>query len=110
MRVSAARIWTHSLGRAYFDMEITMRMYTCIVALVFGLAGSGCMSDTRTTSTTRNSYDCSGTGKGWDDCTRQADAQCGTNNYSVISGKGDVRDTAPGGNSEMKRTLVVTCK
>jgi hypothetical protein len=92
--------------------EVTMRIYLCIATLAFGFAGSGCdMHDTRSSSATgKHSYDCSGTGKGWDDCTRQADAQCGTNNYSIISGKSDAANTTASGNSEMKRTFVVTCK
>ena len=55
-------------------------------------------------------YDCSGLGKGWGDCTNSADAQCGTRNYNIISQAGGADSTNAKGNTEMKRTLVVSCK
>lgn len=84
-----------------------MRMLLpCLTAL---LAVTGCMSDVRTTST-RHTYDCSGLGKGWGDCTQQADAQCGANQYTVVSRSGEAEKRDSGGNTEMQRTMVVSCK
>jgi len=83
-----------------------MRICICIL---FAALAAGCMNETKP-SGKNFSYDCSGAGKGWGDCREKADAQCGTNNYTIVSGAGDAVAKSPGGNTEMKRTLVVTCK
>jgi hypothetical protein len=49
-------------------------------------------------------YDCSGLGKGFDDCDAKAAAQCGKQGYDVVSRTGDSV------NNEMKRTMVVSCR
>jgi hypothetical protein len=85
-----------------------MRTCICILVAALGASMAGCMSATK--SGASFSYDCSGAGKGWGDCHQKADAQCGANNYTVVSGEGDASAKAAGGNTEMKRTLVVTCK
>jgi hypothetical protein len=55
-------------------------------------------------------YDCSGLGKGWGDCTEKANAQCGARNFTIVSQNGEAEGKGTGGNTEMKRTLVVSCK
>jgi len=87
-----------------------MRPFICILSLgALALAASGC-SMTETVKHGQLSYDCSGAGKGWGDCREKADAQCGANNYTVISGEGGAQPANASGNTEMKRVLVVTCK
>jgi hypothetical protein len=88
--------------------EAVMRICICILLAALAAGTAGCMSDTK--SGRSFTYDCSGAGKGWGDCHQKADAQCGANNYTVVSGEGDATAKAPGGNTEMKRTLVVTCR
>lgn len=86
-----------------------MRMFTLLTLGVLTVAGTGCMSDVKSPDGAATlTYDCSGPGKGWGDCTDKADAQCGVRNYTILSQKGDAEDK--GGNTEMKRTLVVSCK
>ena len=84
-----------------------MRMYTFAGALVVATLLSGCMANARDGS---SSYECSGAGKGWGDCRKMADARCGVDNYTVISGEGGAEPAKAGGNTEMKRVLVVRCK
>lgn len=83
-------------------------MRTVLLSIVLTLAATGCMSNTRT-SDASHSYDCSGLGKGWGDCTQKADAECGANHYTVVSRNGEANGKNDSGNSEMKRTMVVTC-
>lgn len=85
-----------------------MRALIGLPVLIALAATAGCMHDTRTAG--NFSYDCSGAGKGWGDCREKADAKCGVNNYTVISGEGGADAVDAGGNTEMKRVLVVTCK
>ena len=82
-----------------------MRLYTFTGLLIAAALASGCMSNVKDGF----SYDCSGAGKGWGDCHAKADAQCGANNYTVISGEGGAQ-AKDSGNTEMKRVLVVKCK
>jgi hypothetical protein len=80
-----------------------------ILSMLFlAAAVSGCASDGHGSSR-RLSFNCSGAGKGWDDCSKQADTQCGANGYAVVARNIDSVSTASGTN-EMKRELVVTCK
>lgn len=83
-------------------------MRTLLLPILVALAVAGCMSNAKPTDVT-HSYDCSGLGKGWGDCTQKADAQCGANNYTVVSRSGEADDKGSSGNSEMKRTMVVSC-
>jgi hypothetical protein len=76
--------------------------------LLLAAAASGCASDGHG-SGRRLSFNCSGAGKGWDDCSKQADAQCGANGYTVVARNIDSVSTASG-TSEMKRELVVSCR
>lgn len=88
-----------------------MRVFTLLMLGVLVAAGTGCMSDVKSSDGAKTfTYDCSGLGKGWGDCTEQADAQCGAHNYTIISQKGEAADKGASGNTEMKRTLVVSCK
>lgn len=84
-----------------------MRARLAIFATVAALAASGCMNSKPDGKSF--TYDCSGAGKGWSDCTEKADTQCGAHNYTIVSQQGDA-DAKAGGNSAMKRTLVVACK
>jgi hypothetical protein len=86
-----------------------MRAFTLLTLGVLAAAGSGCTNSVKPAEQTF-SYDCSGLGKGWGDCTAKADAQCGAHNYTTISQKGDAEGKSASGNTEMKRTLVVACK
>ena len=72
------------------------------------IAASGCASNTPVVSN-KATYDCSGLGKGWGDCTEKADAACGAHNYTVVSRSGEPEEKGAGGNTEMKRTMVVQC-
>lgn len=84
-------------------------MRTLFLLGVVAAAGTGCMSDMKSSDNT-HTYDCSGIGKGWGDCTAKADAECGANKYAVVSRTGDADGKAATGNTEMKRTMVVSCK
>ena len=84
-----------------------MRLYTFAGMLIAAALASGCMSNVKDGNF---SYDCSGAGKGWGDCREKADKQCGTNNYTVISGEGGAQPANASGNTEMKRVLVIKCK
>jgi hypothetical protein len=87
-----------------------MRISTVLTLAVFAVASTGCMSDVKSSSGGKTlSYDCSGLGKGWGDCTEKADAQCGARKYTIVSRNGDVDAKGAAGNTEMKRTLVVSC-
>jgi hypothetical protein len=84
-------------------------MRTLFLTLSIGAAAiTGCMSDMKPSET--HSYDCSGLGNGWGDCNAKADAECGPNNYAVVSRTGEADEKASGGNTEMKRTMVVSCR
>jgi hypothetical protein len=82
-----------------------------IALLVICACSAGCMTDTKSKSNDHKTYtyDCSGLGQGWGDCTDQADKQCGPHNYSTVSQNGSP-DAKGDGTTQMKRTLVVTCK
>jgi len=85
-----------------------MRTFFLLILGTLAAAASGCMSDTRP-SDRSFTYDCSGPGKGWGDCTDKADAQCGAHNYTVVSRNGEAEQKGSAGNTEMKRTMVVSC-
>ena len=87
-----------------------MRVFTLLTLGVLAAAGTGCMSGVKSSDGATFTYDCSGLGKGWGDCTEKADAQCGARNYTIVSQKGDAGEKGASGNTEMKRTLVVSCK
>lgn len=78
------------------------------VLLLAAATMTGCATDNHR-SANHPSFDCSGAGKGWDDCTKQADALCGAKGYDVISRNIDSTSGASS-NSQMKRELVVACK
>jgi len=101
----------------YIDPTITrpkenfMRVSILLTLGALAAASSGCMSDMKHSSGTKTlTFDCSGPGNGWGDCTEKADAQCGARSYTIVARNGDVEGNNPGGNTEMKRTLVVSCK
>jgi hypothetical protein len=85
--------------------------FLSILIVVAVAAVSGCATDGHGSSSSgrRLSFNCSGVDKGWDDCTKQADTQCGAKGYTVMARNID-SVSAPSGTSEMKRELVVTCK
>lgn len=86
-----------------------MRTTSLLFLVSIATLGTGCaMNRTSNTAKTMN-YDCSGAGKGWDDCEKQAAAQCGAKGYTIISRKIDSQSTASG-TSEMSRVLTVSCK
>jgi hypothetical protein len=87
-----------------------MRTNALICAAVLAVSASGCMTGTKTGPGKTFTYDCSGLGKGWGDCTDKADKQCGAHNYETISQTGSSDEKGAGGNTEMKRTLVVACR
>ncbi len=89
-----------------------MRIFTVLTLATLAVAGAGCSTSSVKTAEPQASYtyDCSGPGKGWGDCNEKADAQCGAHNYTVLSQKGDADGKSASGNSEMRRTLVVSCK
>ena len=72
-----------------------------LAVLISGVAGCS-MDGTHP----RGSYtfDCSGYGKGFDDCEAKAATQCEKGGYDVVSRTGDSV------NNEMKRTMVVSCR
>jgi hypothetical protein len=84
-----------------------MHTPTLLLVGVLAVAGAGCMSDVTQHGKTFT-YDCSGLGKGWGDCAEKADAQCGAHNYTIVSRNGEAEGKHEG-NTEMKRTLVVSC-
>jgi len=87
-----------------------MRIYTVLTLAALAAAGAGCTSSVKPSEPLTFTYDCSGLGKGWGDCNEKADAQCGAHNYTIVSQKGDAEGKNTSGNTEMRRTLVVTCK
>jgi hypothetical protein len=91
--------------------ENFMRISILLTLGTLAAASSGCMSDVKPSSGAKTlSFDCSGPGNGWGDCTEKADAQCGARSYTIVARNGDAEGKNPGGNTEMKRTLVVSCK
>jgi hypothetical protein len=87
-----------------------MRMLVPLMIAAVAAASAGCMGDVKSSNGARTfSYDCSGLGKGWGDCSEKANAQCGVRNYTVVSQVGDAEGKGTGGNTEMKRTMVVSC-
>jgi hypothetical protein len=98
---------TNSAGQK----EIRMRISTLLTLGILTAAGSGCMSDVKPSNGGKTfSYDCSGLAKGWGDCSEKANAQCGVRNYTVVSQDGDAEAKGASGNTEMKRTMVVSCR
>ena len=88
-----------------------MRVFTLVMLGALAVAGAGCTSGVKSSDGEATfTYDCSGIGKGWGDCTEKADAQCGARNYTVVSRKGSAEGKDAGGNTEMTRTMVVSCK
>jgi hypothetical protein len=83
-------------------------MRTLLVLFVVAMASLAASCATKGGVKTMT-YDCSGVGKGWDDCTKQADAQCGAKGYDIVTRKIDSQNTASG-TSEMSRVLTVSCK
>ena len=79
------------------------------LVLLTTVAIAGCATDSHTSSGRHLTFNCSGAGKGWDDCTKQADAQCGAKGYDTLARNID-SVTGASGTSEMKRELVVACK
>jgi len=79
-----------------------------ISILLLAIAATGCATDSHNNGRTL-SFNCSGAGNGWDDCTKQADAKCGAKGYDVVKRNID-SVTGASGTSEMKRELVVACK
>ena len=86
-----------------------MRTAIALSTLILAAATSGCMNAAKPDAKTFT-YECSGLGKGWGDCTDKADAQCGAKNYTIVSQSGNADEKSASGNTAMKRTLVVTCK
>lgn len=88
-----------------------MRTIPILLILLFAASAAGCMTNTKSSDGDKTfTFDCSGTGKGWGDCSDQASAKCGNHNFNIISQIGNADGQGPTGNSEMKRTLVVSCK
>lgn len=88
-----------------------MRISRLLTLGIFVVASTGCMSEVKSPGRAKTlSYDCSGIGSGWGDCTEKADAQCGARNYTIVSQDGAAEGKGSGGNTQMKRTLVVSCK
>jgi len=88
-----------------------MRMFALLILGIFTATGAGCMDDVKSSKEAKTfTYDCSGLGQGWGDCAKKADAQCGAHNYATESQNGEADNKGTGGNTEMKRTLVVSCK
>lgn len=87
-----------------------MRVFTLLTLATLAAASAGCTDSVKPSGPQTFTYDCSGLGKGWGDCNEKADAQCGAHNYTIVSQKGDAEGKNTSGNTEMKRTLVVTCK
>ena len=83
-----------------------MRIVSILLLAAATLAG--CATDNHRGGN-QVSFNCSGAGTGWDDCTKQADAKCGAKGYDVVKRNID-SVTGASGTSEMKRELVVTCK
>jgi len=87
-----------------------MRVLTMLTLATLAAASAGCTDNVKPAGPQTFTYDCSGLGKGWGDCNEKADAQCGAHNYTIVSQKGDADGKGSSGNTEMRRTLVVTCK
>ena len=79
-----------------------------IVPILLLAALAGCATDHHRVDT-HFTLNCSGAGKGWDDCTKQADTKCGAKGYDVVARNIDSVSGASG-TSEMKREMVVACK
>jgi hypothetical protein len=103
-KVGAAGKWT--IGQK----EILMRTLFLLTLTTLAAAATGCMSEVKSSDSGKTyTYDCSGLGKGWGDCSAKADAECGAHNYAVVSRTGEADEKSSSGNTEMKRTMVVSC-
>ena len=82
-----------------------MRAHDMLPLALLVVAVAGCsMGERHSHGAQTFTYDCSGLGKGFDDCEEKAAAQCGKQAYDVVSRTGDSV------NNEMKRTMVVSCR
>ena len=87
-----------------------MRILVLLTLGILAATGAGCMSEVKSSKPAKTlTYDCSGLGKGWGDCTEKADAQCGVHNYTIVSQNGEAEGKGSSGSTEMKRTLVISC-
>jgi hypothetical protein len=87
-----------------------MRSQATLTLTLLIAAAAGCsMNQPYNDSAHTFTYDCSGPGKGFGDCTDKAAAQCGARGYNVVSQTGNAADTGDG-KTQMKRTLIVSCK
>jgi hypothetical protein len=88
-----------------------MRILVLLTLGILAATGAGCMGDVKSSKPPAKTftYDCSGLGKGWGDCTEKADAQCGVHNYTIVSQNGEAEGKGTSGSTEMKRTLVISC-
>ena len=86
-------------------------MRSLIVLLVVTLAATatGCAMNNKTVASKSLTFDCSGAGHGWDECTKKAEAACGTKGFDTVKRNIDSQSTSSG-TSEMKRELSVSCK
>jgi hypothetical protein len=86
-------------------------MRSLIVLLVITLAATatGCATTGKNASGKSLTFDCSGAGHGWDECTKKAEAACGAKGFDVVKRNIDSQSTSSG-TSEMKRELDVSCK
>ena len=76
--------------------------------IVIALACGGCaMGGTHPAGP--KTFDCSGSGIGWDACDKQAAEACSTKGYTVVK-RNIESQTGTAGPSQMKRELIVSCK
>jgi hypothetical protein len=85
-----------------------MRAHASFTLAVLVASMASCSSDQSRPQT--HTYDCSGPGNGFGDCTEKAKAQCGSRGCNIVSQTDDAAAPSGSGTTEMKRTLVVSCK
>ena len=85
-----------------------MRRLLAIHTVAFALACSGCAMGGAHSGASKT-FDCSGTGIGWDACDKQAAEACSPKGYTVVKRNIDSQ-TGTAGSTQMKRELIVSCK
>ncbi|MEP6484022.1 MAG: hypothetical protein ABJB01_06200 [Rudaea sp.] len=86
-----------------------MRSLIVLLAVTLAALATGCATMGNNTVGKAMTFDCSGAGHGWDECTQKAQTACGAKGFDVVKRNIDSQSTSSG-TSEMKRELQVSCK
>lgn len=86
-----------------------MRSLFVLLVITLAATATGCATMEKNGAGKALTFDCSGAGHGWEECTQKAQAACGAKGFDVVKRNVDSQSTSSG-TSEMKRELQVSCK